>query len=148
MCVFVRMCVSVCVWKTVKTLNILQRSKNRVLLEEMYLIKSEQRSCVIFSWGQCEHWLSLKENSQVFFQRKSTVVFHRIMETFSQSLDGSFPLFNFCFIFGSFWEFNKATMTLLNKPCSPVFTRQLLWRYSRQHRWIDYTKHETDFRLG
>lgn len=36
--------------KTVlESLNTVQRSKNMVLLEELYLIKPEQRRCVIFS---------------------------------------------------------------------------------------------------
>lgn len=46
-------CVCVCVWKIVlKLLNAVQRSKNMRLLEELYLIKSEQKGCVISSRGQ------------------------------------------------------------------------------------------------
>lgn len=54
--------------RALNTLNILQEeARTEVLLEEMYLIKSEQRRCVIFSRGHGEHSSLWKRVVFLFF---------------------------------------------------------------------------------
>ena len=69
-----------------------------MLLREIYLIKSEQSSRVIFSFRQRKRWLLLEEYSQLC-QSSCTMMFYCITETFPNHLTKFSPT---CF---SLWFF-------------------------------------------
>lgn len=81
--------------RALNTLNILQEeARTEVLLEEMYLIKSEQRCCVIFSRGHGEHSSLWKRVVFCFLDLEKTIVFYWIIKISSQT----FIFFFFFFI--------------------------------------------------